>query len=166
MKSRGFSLIEMIITVAILSILLTIGTLRFQEYLQRYRTEAQTHLLYAELLKARTNAIYQRKGTRVKFYQGRFEVYSSQVDGPEVTPLATHLLSYPITSPPTIDFDITAGGDIDFDERGVTYDIHSLCLQETPYSGAVDSIVIHNLRTSIGKKDKGDACTSDSITLK
>ncbi|WP_224957657.1 prepilin-type N-terminal cleavage/methylation domain-containing protein [Geomonas subterranea] len=166
MRSSGFSLIEMVVTIAIAAILATVGTLYFQQYQKGYRMDAQTRLLFSELQSARAQAIYQRKGTRVKLFADRFEVYSSQQDGPSVRPVATHPLSYPITSPTTPGFDITVGGDVDFDERGVTYDLRSICLQPSAGHGGVDSVVIHYARISIGRKDHGDACVTDNITLK
>lgn len=164
MRTEGFSLVETMLIVAIVAILAAIGTLRFREYLQRYRTESQTRLLFTELLKARAQAIYLRRGTRVKIYATRFEVYSSLQDGSTVTPVQTHLLNYPVTS--TGNLDLAAGGNIDFDETGISYAWSSVCLEPSAGSGGVDSVVISATRVSIGKKDKGNDCASNSITLK
>jgi prepilin-type N-terminal cleavage/methylation domain-containing protein len=158
MQSRGFSLVEMMCIIAIIAILAVIGTLRFQDYALRYRTEAQTRLLFTELLKARTNAICQRRGTRVKVFTDRFEVYSSQADESTVCPLETHRLSYPIT------FSKTLEEHIDFAENGTASDWGSICLEPVAGSGAVDSVVIAATRVKIGRKDKGNDCKSESVT--
>ncbi|MBJ6801876.1 pilus assembly FimT family protein [Geomonas propionica] len=162
MRSEGYSLLETMFIVAIVAILAVIGTLQFREYLQRYRTEAQTRLLFTELLKARTQAIYQHRRTRVKLYADRFAVYSSLQDSSTVTPVQTHSLNYRLTSKS----DLAVGQDIDFDETGITYDWCSVCLEDSAGAGGVDSVVIAATRVSIGKKDKGNVCESDSITLK
>lgn len=162
MRSEGFSLVETVVIVAIVSILAAVGTLRFRDYLHRYRAEAQTRLLFTELLKARTQAIYQRRGKRVKLHPNRFEVYSSLQDGPTVKPVAMHLLSFPIT------WNISGFGEpdaIDFDETGIAANYGSICLESAAAYDGVDSVVFHSVRTSIGKKDKGDECGSNSITL-
>ena len=165
MQARGFSLIEMIVVMAIVSVLLAIGTLRFNDYLKQYRTEAQTRLLYSELLRARVNAIYQRKAIRVKLYPGRFEVYSSQQDDTRgAKPLQTHALRYPVTCSATMD--PVQGYRIDFEANGQTFDECSICLDPSAGSGAVDSLKVARTRMSIGKKDKGDECMPDNITVK
>lgn len=163
MRSRGFSLVEMVLIMAMVAILMTIGTFAFQDYSRRYRTEAQTRLLFSEVLKARANAICQRRGTRVKFFADRFEVYSSQQDGSTVRPLETHRLTYPLTSNGT---GWGEGMDVDFDESGIASKLCSICLDPSAGSGAVDSVVIYWSRISIGKKDKGNGCEDGSITYK
>lgn len=161
MRSHGYSLVEMIIVIAMISILLAIGTLQFNDYAHRYRTEAQMGLLLSELSKARANAICQGRGTRLKLYFDRFEVYSSLVNGTGVKPQQTHRLHYPII------WGITAGKDsVDFNESGITYDWGSICLDTDAGSGAVDSIVVATTKASIGKRGEGNDCGSDFITLK
>ena len=162
MQARGTSIIEMVIAMAIAAILLSIATLSFQDYLRRYQTEAQTRLLFSELLKARVNAICQRRTTRLKIYPTRFEVYSSQCDDAEgVEPLQTHLLRYPIT---WTGKDSEPAKVIEFQMQGLTFTGCSICLEPSAGSGAVDSIKISTTRVSIGKKDKGNDCDSSNIT--
>lgn len=156
----GHSLIEMMIIVGVLSILLAVGTLTFREYSARYHIEAQTGLLLSELQKARADAICQRRGTRVKVYADRFEVYSSQVDGAGVGPRETHQLRYPVIWRPN---DLTEG--IDFNEGGISYDIGSICV-ETGGPASVDSVVISGIRLSVGKRNQGYDCISDNIEHK
>ena len=157
MRSRGFSLLELVVLMALVSILLSIATLNFREYLQRSKMEAQTRFLYGQLLKARVDAVCQRRTIAVKVYPGRFEVYSSQIaDG--VEPLQTHLLNFPITW--------NASSTIEFDKNGITSDFGALCLESTAGGGAVDSVVVSTTRITIGKKDKGDECDTDNITAK
>ena len=165
MRSRGFSLLELVVLMALVSILLTIATLNFKEYLQRSRTETQTRFLYGELLKARVNAVCQRRTVRVKIYQARFEVYSSQLDKSSgAEPLQTNLLSYPITC--SRDWDPAAGFNIDFERDGLSNRNLSICLEPSAGSGGVDSITVFSTRISIGKKDGGDECDTDNITAK
>lgn len=165
MRSRGFSLLELVVLMALVSILLTIATLNFKEYLDRSRMEAQTRFLYGRLLKARVDAVCQRRSTVVKIYPQRFEVYSSQLDNRSgVEPLQTHRLSYPITSNGV--WDATGGCSITFERDGLSNQNLSICLEPSAGSGGVDSITVFSTRISIGKKDGGDACKTDNITAK
>lgn len=64
----------------IVSILLAVALLRLGEYPRHHRTESQTRMLFAELLQAQTNALYQRRTVRVLLYRDRFEGYSFSRD--------------------------------------------------------------------------------------
>jgi len=156
MQARGYSLVEVSVVIGIVGVLLALALPRFSEFLKRYRCEAQTRLIYGELLKARANALYQRRETRLTFYPERFEVYSSTADGTGVAPSASLLLHYPI--------ELDGAADVVFDERGIALELRSLCIAEGQGNGAVDSVVIGKTRISIGKRAQGDACKTENIT--
>ena len=159
MQARGYSLVEMVVVISLISILLAIGTLRFHGYLIRYKTEAQTRMIYDELRTAQANALYQRRATRVKLYTDRFEVYSSALeDDSGVAPVATRILKYPLM--------IGTGHDVDFDERGVAQKPRSICLDVSDETGAVDSVVIGTIRLRIGKNGKVGTCNAENITTR
>ena len=160
MQARGYSLVEMVVIVGIISILLVIGTLKFREYFTRYRTESQTRMLFSELQRTRANALYQRRATRVKLYASRFEVYSSKADCDSgVAPRSSQSLSLPITWSQN-------GNNVDFDENGIASVPRSICLESCDGAGTVDSVVVHFIRVSVGKKDKGDLCRGESISIR
>src|SRR5690349_15894568 len=93
----GYSLVEMLVIIAMISILLAIATVNFNSYFKRYQSEAQTRMMYADLLSARANALYHRRETRVKFYATRFEVYSSLVDRDGgAAPVVSRQLQFPV----------------------------------------------------------------------
>lgn len=62
-KNSGFTLIEMMITVAILVILLGIAVPSFQDFIQRNRISTQTNDLVADLALARSESI--KRGVKV-----------------------------------------------------------------------------------------------------
>lgn len=158
MKARGFSLVEMIVALAVASILLAIGTLKFNAYLKRYRSEAQTRMIHAELQRARAKAVYQRRETLVKMYRDRFEIYSSARDDSHgAAPVRTQKLDFPVVC--------SGGGSevkIYFDEKGICTAQNSICLDDDS-SAVVDSVVVAKVRTRIGKKEMGEACANDNI---
>lgn len=155
MRARGFSLVEMVVILCIIAILLAMGTLKFSEYSRRHGTESQTRSLYMALLTAQANAVYQRRGTRVKLYRDSFEVYSTVSDG--VSPIARERLTYPITWN-------QSGNNIDFDLRGVAPLKRSVCVDNPEGLGEVDSVVVAQTRVSLGKRETGELCNDDSIS--
>jgi len=159
MQSRGYSLVEMVMVVGTISLLVAVATLDFGAYFTRYRTEAQTRLIYDELLRARANALFQRRETRVKLYVNRFEVYSSVADcGQGVAPVVSQPLTIPIVWN-------QSGNNIDFDQMGKARNLGSVCVGPGG-TGTVDSVVVSTIRERVGTKDKGDDCGKDSITVK
>jgi prepilin-type N-terminal cleavage/methylation domain-containing protein len=158
MARRGYSLVEMVVVIGIMSILTAIATPWFKGYLRRYRADAETRMIYSELLKARATAVYERRTVRVKLYQSRFEVYSSAADA-GVVPIVQQVIGYPIV------WNLN-GNNVDFDNRGMTFNLGSICLDSGDGAGSVDSVVVDNIRVRLGKKDKGDDCKSDNITIR
>ena len=162
MQERGYSLVEVLVVVGIISILLALALSRFTDYLTRSRTENQTRLIYGELLRARADALFQRRAIRVKLYRDHFEIYSSSQDnGNGAAPLETRGLRYPVTCNGTGDG--VRGYPLDFDPKGLCTRC-SICLEAGNGSGAMDSVVLAATRVSLGIKDRGDACTADNIT--
>jgi prepilin-type N-terminal cleavage/methylation domain-containing protein len=159
MKSRGYSLVEMVVVIGIVSILLGIGTLKFNDYMVRYRVDAQNRMIYAELLQARADAVFQRRGTLVKLYTDHFETYSTLADGDSgAAPIRNQVLDFPITW--------NNGNDVKFDVRGVASVRGSVCVDAGDGNSATDSIVISSTRLNLGRKDKGAKCDADYITVK
>ncbi|MEW6352828.1 MAG: GspH/FimT family pseudopilin [Pseudomonadota bacterium] len=68
--SAGFTLVEMIVTVAVLAILLAIGIPSFQGTLDKRRLVGAAEQLYADLQYARTEAIKKNRQVTVSFTTG------------------------------------------------------------------------------------------------
>ncbi|HJV36914.1 type II secretion system protein [Geomonas sp.] len=156
----GYSLVEILTVIAISSILLSIATVHFNKYFKRYQSEAQTRVMYADLLSARANALYHRRETRVKVYPTRFEVYSSLVDRDGgAAPVLSRQLQFPIVQS-------KSGNNVDFKSSGLTFNERSICQEPADDTCVIDSIVISTTRISLGKRDGREECGYDSITKK
>ena len=166
MAERGFSLVEMVIVIAVISILLAIGTLKFNDYALRYHTEAQTRTIFSALLKARADALYERRATRVKLYASRFDVYSStQDDTKGAAPVLSQALSYPVMCSLQKGNPVN-GYLVDFDTTGFTANWCSICVDSGDTSGTVNSVKVFGSRVSLGYKGAADACSADNITIR
>lgn len=61
MKNSGFTLLEIIVVMAILGTLLGIAAMSGRDWLERYRVEGQTKELYADLMNARVSALQKNR---------------------------------------------------------------------------------------------------------
>lgn len=166
MRERGYSLVEMMVITGIVSVLLAIATINFNSYSKRYRNESQTRMIYDELLRARANAVYQRRAIAVRVYANRFEIYSSDQDITKgAAPVQTLSLPIPVTSN-SRSGDGVKGYPLGFNNRGLSTNSCTVCLQNDDASASVDSVTVYDTRISIGKKDKGDECKAANVTFK
>ena len=162
-NSNAFTLIELLVVMAIMGILMTIGTLNFSYYITKGKVEGQTKELYSDLMSARTQALTKQRANRVVISATQFQMYSSQDPG---ALLFTKTLKYGVT---------WAGGGtsktIDFDERGlfsvVSNSNTSICVNGSVGDSAVyNSVVVFSTRMHMGKLNVGGSCASDNIDVK
>lgn len=150
MTQRGFSLIEMLIVIALISILSAAAWFSFSAYSRKSTMEREIHTLYGDLMEARTTAVFQKKVMKLEFTTTSYTIYA---DGVAVE---TRSLHYPIEVN-------TTSKKVEFNTFGFTTDLKSICL--TPVNEAVvDAIVISETRIQLGKKDQGASCGTDHIT--
>jgi prepilin-type N-terminal cleavage/methylation domain-containing protein len=84
----GFTLVELIITISIISILLGVATINFKTWVTKNKIEAQTRDLFTTLMEARNNAFMQKveygvivkeKGYQVKSYTSDTDIVGTVV---------------------------------------------------------------------------------------
>lgn len=163
MKNRGFTLIEILVVIAIIGILGSIATLQFQKYMNKANVEKQTKELYADLMTARTEALTKQGNKRV-IITPKFYSFTS----------TGGMWSKSYTKPVLFDLQWAGGGisrTLDFDERGL-FDIvnngnTSVCVNNAAATDAVyNSVVVFSTRIQLGKLNEGAACASTNITVR
>ena len=155
MRQRGFSLIELVVAIAIISILLSMATMSFNYYNRKSRIEDQIKSVYSDIVKHRTEAMFKRTAESIKYTTTTFAFYSSSVV--TVQPVYQRILKYPMNS--------SGSGQIDFDERGLSTpgSNASICVSASN-EAAYDSIVVGTVRTQMGKSN--GTCTDANIQPK
>lgn len=155
----GFTLIEILITIAIMGIVLGIASMNFTSWKVKYNIEAQTRGIQADLNEARTSALTQKKYYGIVFQPNSYVIktYSSSTSAADPvasgTSVATKTLTYGLTkkgSPSIADTHVV------FDTSGITYDLFTIFVN--PYNAdpakepaSVNCIVVHTVRVNMGK---------------
>ena len=167
MRRNGFTLVEMLITLALIAVLMTLAWQQWDVQVRKVAIEAQTRKLLTDLLKARADALYQRRPCSVVVRGDglQYSVYSSVATDSSVAALSVVDLKYQL---------VTSGATpIGFDERGLLMNDAAnagacICVSAGNNSSSVDSLVLSNARIQIGKwtVSGGSAsdCTADKIT--
>ena len=169
MSNRGFTLIEILIVIALIGILLSIGTLQFSDYIRKGAVERQTKELYSDLMTSRTAAVTQRSSKRVVITPTVFRFVSSSLGGGISSGSTTRVLSKPVTWTGKAASDTQT--QIIFDERG-TFNIDiangntTICVEPSLETAQYDSIVVFSTRIHMGKVAFGGACNSANVTVK
>lgn len=161
MCQRGFSLVELMIVIAIMGILLSIATLSWNEMQTKSAVESQIKKIHADIMEVRLQALYGKRARSVVISGQVYKSYSSRVI--TSTALETKQLRYPVVWN-------GSGGVLTFDAQGLTSNLGSLCVLPTNdtaviNSAAVDSIVVSQARINLGKRTVG-GCASANIEQK
>jgi prepilin-type N-terminal cleavage/methylation domain-containing protein len=176
MRNRGFSIIELVVVIGIISILLSIASISFRNWNLKNNIERQTKEMYMEITEARQLALNTRQARTVTFSPNSlvFRRYSSEADleagtGVEVK---TKRLPFAITrntwADPSPDNPNITDSDILFTTRGVMNQPtpKSICIYSA-VDPAFDALVIVQSRVAAGKlKSQGGACDPTNIDVK
>ena len=159
MKAQsGFTLVELMVVVAIIGIILTIATMNFTQWNDKYTVESYTKQIYSILMKARNDAANTNTQNLVTLAANQVttlqDANSNGVADPGEPTTTNPYPRFAITSniavvPPTPPQQIT------FDRRGITNNIGTISI--TGYSPnaspGVDCIVVAKTRINMGRWD-------------
>ena len=80
---RGFTLVEIMIVIAILGILVVIGVTDFRGLNEKYKVEAETKQLYADLMDARARAMQRDRVFFVQINVNDYQTYEDTSPAPD-----------------------------------------------------------------------------------
>lgn len=163
MSNKGFSLIEMLVVIAIMGIVMSIATLNFNSWNKKVQIERQTRELFADLNQARIDSVHRKQRHSIVMNPNNYILkrYSSPNESATAggTPISSKDLRYLIS---TMTGTFTgSNGDyhVVFDTRGFVEAINPPTIRVNPSdsSAAIDCIVVSTGRTNLGKVE-ANAC--------
>lgn len=166
MNRNGFSLIELMVVIAIIGILLAVATLNFNSWVTRQNIDREVKEMHAEIMAAKQRALVTGQDYAVQLPNPAtlvFRRFSSSADAAG-TVVQTKNLRYPVT--------LSSTDPIKFNDRCMMENATDkiLCVF-TDANPAVDALVITQSRVSVGRiisqgsKDAA-ACTKANIEIK
>lgn len=166
MSRKGFSLVELIVTIGIISILLGLATMSFNQWTQKQNIEKEVKQMYADIMYVRQQAMVTGMTHDVQFPNSRnvtFRRYSSEGDITGIQLRHTGL-PYPVL--------VSNTNPIVFSQRGLMVDpLDKILCVFSNADPSIDSLVITQSRISMGKiinqgsKDAA-ACKKSNIDFK
>lgn len=156
---KGFSLVELIIVIAIIGISAGIVTLNFNQWIRKTNIEKETRELYSNLNEARLQSIYTKKRHSIVFPTANSYVlkqYSTLNEAPaNGTILQTKNTKYNMTK--TTGTALTTDLLVLFDTRGFTSNVNTIRFNPIDVA-AFDCIAVSVARTNLGKMGTGNVC--------
>ncbi|MHB8120882.1 MAG: pilus assembly FimT family protein [Desulfuromonadaceae bacterium] len=159
MNARGFSLIELIVIMALIGILLSIGTLNFNSWSRKYAVEAQVKEMQADVTAVRLRAISTKLSHQVTFNPTSL-VVSSLDDAGVATPLPefNKTFKFPIQQFSSGTISEFADTNIVFNERGYLPDTGlTIAVGIGLADAALNCVAIHTARVNMGRIN-GNSC--------
>lgn len=155
MRQAGFSLVELIVIIAVMGTLLAIGTLQFNRFSQKAKIESQLRTMYADLMKTRSEALLLKRNRSFTVTNTQFKIYTT-ADG-SGTPIHVTDFKYPVN------FDNS--DIISFSNRGLASGSKTVCVEPAGNPAMIDSIRVTETMTQLGKWNGGN-CESGNVTAK
>lgn len=153
--SRGFSLIELMVVMAIISTLLGAATIGYHEWQVKYNVEAQVKMMATDFSELRVRAMTtkQRQSITVNKQNYVFKSYSSDdepLEAGTVMPPAIRAVNFALKSDSTTFY---SGKVFEIDHRGMLVLLPGTIYLDSNSSAYVDCLKIHTVRINLGKKN-------------
>ncbi len=169
--SNGFTIVELVIVIAIMGVLLLIASYQFSRWIRRYNIEKDIRQMQIDLLYAKKMAMNKNitQFFRVDTSDKRtYEVIEDRNRNEQLDSTDCSANNDCIILRYTAKYNLSwsSSDDISFDNRGISNENKTFCIFSN-VSPAVDCIVISNTQINIGKIiDQGGGCNASNCEQK
>ncbi|HEY5996638.1 MAG TPA: GspH/FimT family pseudopilin [Candidatus Deferrimicrobiaceae bacterium] len=161
-KEGGFSMVEILITLAIAGILLLAVGYSFQGWLAKHKVTGETGQMFADIIDARAKAMQRGRATFVVLRANGYSTYEDTDpapdgdlalnEGPDRL-IVAHTLTYPV------EWNLAGGNVVRFDRNGFASIPNGTIHLHTTMTPDVDCIAIGTTRVKLGRYvDATDTC--------
>jgi prepilin-type N-terminal cleavage/methylation domain-containing protein len=158
----GFTLVEIMITLAILGIIVVLGVTNFEGMMEKYRVEGETKQMFADLMDARGRAMQRNRWFFVRIASTGYKTYEDSSpapdgNGPPLDNTADALVTS-ITVRHAINTNLAGGNDFGFNRNGIANDNGTIWFTSTAQPD-YDCITVNATRIKMGQYNATDnAC--------
>lgn len=170
----GFSLIELMVVIAIVGILTAIAALGYSRWTIKFRVEQQIKEMYADLMDARTKAMTRNRSHFLTLASTQYTIRDdSDDDGANETTDAV------VANRSNLKYQLSwsdiAQTNIEFNSKGLYTQVttKTICIRSTENPSVTntnptaDCIIIQQTRINMGNlADKGGSCNSENCQAK
>lgn len=156
MNERGFTLVEIIITIAVIGILVAIATLDYSAWNRKYQSESQLKAMYADLAGAKLDALHKKTDRSVTLTSTGYTIRRADTGAT----LLQKTIKYPITW--------SHGNILTFNTRGLFANMttpQTICLSSGAELGR-DCLIVSTTKIDMGKRSSGAACAYSNCVIK
>ena len=168
-KTAGFSLVELIVVMAIIGILFSILTLNFNSMNRKAKIEQIARELVADLNMARSESIFRGKPhslvinpTATGYIFRRYSSLDEDRSSTAPNPATATTPPYGVIMTKNVSYGLTQGAGTPFtdpifmfDRNGFTTDLNTIRVNLVDSGAAFDCVVVSASRTNIGRMEGG-----------
>jgi len=150
----GFTLVEIMIALAIVGIVVMLATSTFQGMTEKYRVEGETKQMFADLMDARGRAIQRNRWFFVRIASTGYKTYEDSSPAPDGNgPPLDDTADAPVASVTVrhaINTNLAGGNDFGFNRNGIANDNGTIWFTSTTQPD-YDCITIKPTRIKMGR---------------